>query len=49
MKLGLAAIAVSILCLLGSFAFGAPIWMNILGLVSGIGGLFLLSKEQRSK
>ncbi|MFK7875513.1 MAG: hypothetical protein AB8B71_07000 [Paracoccaceae bacterium] len=47
MNLGFAAIALSIICLIAALGFGAPVWVNILGLVSGFAGLFLLSRAQK--
>ena len=47
MKLGLICVAVSVLCLVGSMAFGAPLWVNGVGLVAGIVGLFLLSRRRK--
>ncbi|MFL4469145.1 hypothetical protein ACERZ8_04410 [Tateyamaria armeniaca] len=46
MKLGLAAIAVSILCLIATIAFGAPLWVNAVGFFCGIAGLYLLSRKR---
>jgi len=48
MKLGLAAIALSILCLVSTLAFGAPVWVNILGLLAGFAGLFLLGRANKT-
>lgn len=48
MKLGLAAIAVSILSLIATFAFGAPPWVNLVGLACGVLGLYLLTKARKS-
>ena len=36
MGLGFAAIAVSILCLVASLAFGTPAWVNVAGVVTGL-------------
>lgn len=47
MGLGFAAIAVSILCLVASLVFGAPVWVNIVGAVSGLLGLFLLNHARK--
>ena len=47
MKLGFAAIAVSIVSLLASLAFGAPAWVNGVGFFCGIAGLYLLSKGRK--
>lgn len=47
MSLGLGAIALSVLCLVAALAFGAPVWVNLLGLVSGVVGLFLLGKGRK--
>lgn len=47
MKLGLAAIAVSIVSLIASMAFGAPVWVNAVGFFCGIAGLYLLSRGRK--
>ena len=47
MGLGSAAIAVSIICLVASLGFGAPVWVNIVGVVSGIAGLVLLGRVRK--
>ena len=47
MKLGLAAIAVSILSLIASMGFGAPAWVNGVGFFCGIAGLYLLTKARK--
>ena len=47
MKLGLAAIGLSVLCLIAALGFGAPVWVNGLGLVSGIAGLVLLGRAKK--
>jgi len=47
MKLGLAAIAVSIVSLLATIAFGAPAWVNGIGFFCGIAGLYLLTKARK--
>lgn len=46
-KLGIAAIAVSILSLIASMAFGAPVWVNAVGFFCGIAGLYLLSRRRK--
>ena len=46
-KIGLAAIAVSILCLVATFVVSAPVWVNILGLAAGFGGLILLTRKKK--
>ncbi|WP_299727762.1 hypothetical protein [uncultured Tateyamaria sp.] len=48
MKLGLAAIAVSILSLIATIAFGAPLWVNAVGFFCGIAGLYLLSRGRKN-
>ncbi|MEO0669392.1 MAG: hypothetical protein AAFZ99_15890 [Pseudomonadota bacterium] len=48
MKLGFAAIGVSILSLLATLAFGAPAWVNAVGFFCGIVGLYLLTKGRKS-
>ena len=45
---GLAAIAVSILCLIAALAFGAPVWVNLVGLLAGILGLVLLGRARKT-
>ena len=47
MKLGLAAMAVSILSLIASMAFGAPVWVNGVGFFCGIAGLYLLGRARK--
>lgn len=47
MSLGLIAIVVSILCLGASF-FGAPVAVNVIGLVAGVVGLVLLGRAKKS-
>ena len=47
MGLGIAAIALSILCLIAALGFGAPVWVNLLGLVSGLAGLVLLTRARK--
>lgn len=47
MKLGIALIAVSILCLIGSLVITLPGWVNLVGLVTGIGGLFVLTRAKK--
>ncbi|WP_299293303.1 hypothetical protein [uncultured Tateyamaria sp.] len=47
MKLGLAAIGVSILSLIATLAFGAPPWVNLVGLFCGLAGLFVLTKARK--
>lgn len=47
MGLGFGAIAVSVVCLIASLGFGAPAWVNVLGLVSGFAGLFLLGRAKK--
>lgn len=46
--IGIGAIALSIICLVASLAFGAPGWVNILGLVAGVAGLFLLGRAKKA-
>ncbi|MEM6311899.1 MAG: hypothetical protein AAF754_17845 [Pseudomonadota bacterium] len=48
MGIGIGAIALSIICLVASLAFGAPGWVNILGLVAGVAGLFLLGRAKKA-
>lgn len=48
MKFGIAAIAVSILCLVASLGFGAPVWVNIVGVATGLLGLVLLGRARKS-
>lgn len=47
MKLGLAAIVVSILSLVATLVFGAPPWVNIAGLVCGLFGLYVLTRARK--
>ncbi len=47
MKLGIAAIAISILSLVASLLFGAPVWVNAIGFFCGIAGLYLLSRGRK--
>lgn len=47
MGLGIAAIAVSIICLVASLGFGVPVWVNILGVASGLVGLVLLGRARK--
>ncbi|MEP4880718.1 MAG: hypothetical protein ABJX32_20150 [Tateyamaria sp.] len=47
LKLGIAAIALSILSLIATFAFGAPPWVNIAGLLCGLFGMFALMRERK--
>ncbi len=47
MNFGLIAIALSILCLIGSFAFAAPPWVNLLGIGFGLVGLLLIGRGRK--
>ena len=47
MNIGILLIAVSILCLIAALGFGAPVWVNILGLVAGLAGLVVLGKAKK--
>ena len=47
MKLGIAAIALSILSLIATFAVGAPPWVNIAGLLCGLFGMFVLTRGRK--
>lgn len=47
MRLGIAAIAVSIICLVASLGFGAPVWVNVVGVVTGLAGLVLLGRAKK--
>ena len=47
LKLGFAAIGVSILSLIATLAFGAPPWVNLVGLLCGMTGLFILTKARK--
>lgn len=47
MKPGIAAIAVSIICLVASLGFGAPVWVNIAGVATGLLGLILLGRAKK--
>ena len=46
MKLGLAAIGVSLLSLIATIGFAAPLWVNAIGFFCGIAGLYLLSRKK---
>jgi hypothetical protein len=47
MKLGIAAIVISVICLVASLGFGAPVWVNVVGVVAGLVGLFLLGRAKK--
>ena len=47
LKIGIAAIAVSILSLIATLAFGAPPWVNGIGLLCGLAGLFILTRARK--
>jgi hypothetical protein len=47
MGLGVIALILSVLCLIATLGFGAPIWVNIVGIALGFAGLFLLGKGRR--
>ena len=47
MKLGIAAIALSILSLIATFVFSAPPWVNIAGLLCGLFGMFVLTRGRK--
>lgn len=47
MALGMAATAVSIICLVASLAFGALRWVNIVGVANGLVGLVLLGRAKK--
>jgi hypothetical protein len=42
MQLGVFAILLSVACLVASFAFSVPSWINLVGIALGIVGLVLL-------
>jgi len=46
---GFAAIAVSILSLIATLGFGAPPWVNFVGLLCGLVGLYLLTKGRQNR
>ena len=48
MKLGFAAIGVSIASLIATLVFGAPPWVNLVGLLCGLAGLYLLTKGRKN-
>jgi len=48
-KFGIAAIAVSILCLVATFVAATPVWVNIVGLAAGFGGLILLTRSKKDR
>lgn len=47
MGAGAIAIAVSVLCLVASFAFTLPGWVNLAGIGFGILGLVLLGRARK--
>ena len=47
MGLGVAAIALSMLCLLVSFIFTVPSWVNLLGIGFGLVGLLLIGRGRK--
>ncbi|MEO1138946.1 MAG: hypothetical protein AAFW87_05765 [Pseudomonadota bacterium] len=47
MGLGVAAIALSVVCLIASFAFPVPSWVNLLGIGFGVVGLLLIGKGRK--
>jgi len=49
MKFGLAAVGLSVLCLIAAMAFSAPLWVNGIGLASGIAGLILLRQGRKKR
>lgn len=44
---GVIAIALSVICLVASFAFTLPGWINLLGIGFGIVGLILLGRARK--
>ncbi|WP_167853441.1 hypothetical protein [Roseovarius aestuariivivens] len=44
---GVIAIALSVLCLIVSFVFAVPSWVNLLGIGFGIVGLVLLGRARK--
>lgn len=47
MQPGILAIALSVLCLVVSFVFAVPAWINLAGIALGIIGLVLLGLRRR--
>lgn len=47
MNIGIACIVVSVICLVAALGFGAPIWVNALGFVSGLAGLVILGRGRK--
>lgn len=47
MKYGLAAMILSIVCLIGSLMFATPVWVNFAGMALGIIGLVILGKASK--
>lgn len=45
--LGFAAIALSVICLIVSFAFTVPSWVNLLGIGFGLVGLLLIGRGRK--
>lgn len=47
MNAGVIAIGLSVICLVASFAFALPGWINLLGIGFGIVGLVLLGRARK--
>lgn len=45
--LGLGAIVLSVVCLIVSFTFTVPSWVNLLGIGFGLAGLLLVGKGRK--
>mgnify|MGYP001577124915 CR=1 FL=1 len=47
MNLGIIAIALSVACLVARVGFGAPVWVNAVGIGLGLVGLFLIGRGRK--
>lgn len=47
MNIGIICIVASVLCLVASMGFGAPVWVNAVGFFTGIVGLVLLGRARK--
>ncbi|WP_338550692.1 hypothetical protein [Roseovarius phycicola] len=47
MGLGVALIALCVLCLIASFVFTVPAWINLMGILFGIAGLVMIGKGRK--
>ena len=48
MGLGTLAILLSVVCLVVSFVFTVPAWVNLAGMGFGVAGLLLISRGRRN-